>query len=125
MKLNRTWLALVALPLVTAVGCTDRRAIYDSAMLSTVSELRQGDLEGASLSLSTARRHADDDVQRRKISELETLIDGAESYMQGDRGSASATWSSIRSPELRRAINVNQQSMGVYLSDASATGGSR
>jgi hypothetical protein len=125
MRLNRTWLALAALPLVTAVGCTDRRAIYDSAMLSTVSELRQGDLAGASLSLSTARRHADDDVQKRKVSELAILIDGAESYIQGDRGSASDTWSSMSSPELRRAINMNQQSMGVYLSDANSNGGSR
>lgn len=125
MRMNRIRLALVALPLVTAVGCTDRRAIYDSAMLSTVSELRQGDLEGASLSLSTARRHADDDAQRRKVSELATLIEGAEAYMQGDRGTASITWSSMRSPELRRAVNMNQQSMGVYLSDASNTGGNQ
>jgi hypothetical protein len=124
MRLNRAWLALVALPFL-AVGCTDRRAIYDSAMLSTVSELRKGDLDGATLSLSTARRHADDDSQRRKVAELGTLIDGAESYMQGDRGRATATWSSIRSPELRRAINMNQQSMGVYLSDASTSGGNR
>jgi hypothetical protein len=121
-RFNR--LALVALPLaLSAIGCTDRRAIYDSAMLSTVSELRRGDLEGASLSLSTALRHADDDVQRRKVRDLSILIDGAESYMSGDRGGASATWSSIRAPELRRSLNVNQQSMGVYLSDARTTGG--
>lgn len=124
MKTPLTRLALVALPLVLgAVGCTDRRAIYDSAMLSTVSELRQGDLDGASLSLSTALRHADDDTQRRKVRELSILIDGAESYMQGDRSEASTTWSSIKSPELRRALNMNQQSMGVYLTDARSTGG--
>jgi len=126
MRTHKAWIALVALPMaVGAVGCTDRRAIYDSAMLSTVSELRGGDLEGASLSLSTARRHADDDVQRRKVDDLAVLIDGAESYMQGDRGAASASWSGLRAPELRRAINMNQQSMGVYLTDARTDGGSR
>lgn len=125
MRINTGWIALVALPLAAGVGCTDRRAIYDGAMMSTVSELRQGDLEGASISLSTARRHADDDVQRQKADELGVLIDGAEAYMQGDRTGASVTWSSLTSPELRRALNSNQQSMGVYLSDASKTGGSR
>jgi hypothetical protein len=126
MRRATGWIALGALPLALGIGgCTDRRQIFDNAMLATVSDLRSGDMDGASASLATARSHADDDLQRSKVSDLEMLISGAEAYCRGERTQASMTWSDIKSPEIRRGINASQVSLGVSLAQSNAIGGSR
>lgn len=108
--------AALAAPLT---GCSTQRAeMYDKAMRSTVADLRSGDLDSASTSLDTAREFADNKAQREKVTELNTLLDGAKAYCRGDRSSAGSTWSGTKAPEFRSAIASNQQTLGVELSPA-------
>ncbi|MSQ90757.1 MAG: hypothetical protein EXS01_05100 [Phycisphaerales bacterium] len=114
-KLFRS-LALASL-MGSLVGCATNDD-FNMAMLATVSDLRGGDLSGASSSLQEAQSAATSDDQRIKVKELGLLIAGAESYCRGDRDQAGSTWSDTKSPEFRRALSTNQHALGVVLTSA-------
>lgn len=123
MRLRLTWLTLGAVMFGTlmsigGVGCSsaDRLTTYDTAMKSTVSNLRSGDFDGATASLRTASANADNESQRGKIADLESLISGADAYCQGDRAKAGSAWSETNSPEFKRVLAANQASLGVSIS---------
>lgn len=96
-----------------AFGACQSHETFDGAMLSTITDLRSGDLDGASASLAGARGSAANESERKKVKELELLISGAEAYCRGDRAEAGATWSDTKAPEFQRAISANQQSLGI------------
>jgi len=104
---------------LSAVGCaSNRRDTYQSAMRSTVGDLRCGDIDGARASLSIASANADDSTQKEKIKDLTSLINGADAYVRGDRSTAGSAWSQCEAPEFRQAIASNGRSLGVTLTPA-------
>lgn len=110
-------LALIGLALLFgSVGCaSDRQQRFDTAIRSTISDLRSGDLDGANASLALARSNADGSAQRKKVEQLSILVSGADAYARGDRSSAGSTWSTASAPEFRRALSAGQSSLGVTI----------
>lgn len=113
-------LSIMSLVLLAALGgCSpERRQAYDAAMRSTFADLREGDVDGASSSLSIARSNADDASQKRKIEQVSILIAGADAYRRGDRATAGSAWSEAEAPEIRRALVSSQSSLGVAIAPA-------
>ncbi len=132
MRLRLTWLSIGAvmfgtLMSVASIGCSsgDRLISYNTAIKSSVTNLRNGDFDSATLSLRTASENADNDSQRKKIADLESLVSGANSYCQGDRSKAGSEWSETTAPEFQRVLLANQKSLGVSINHNYNNGNSK
>ncbi|MDA1106166.1 MAG: hypothetical protein O2855_06190 [Planctomycetota bacterium] len=111
---------IAPLAALLALGaCSSSQNAYDSAMRLAVTDLRGGNLDGASSALNDAREAANKDSQREKVQQLEILVDGAKAYERGDRAAAGNIWSDTESPELRSAILANARTLGVSLKSPS------
>jgi len=106
-------------------GCasSERQARYDAAMRSTVSELRNGNLQAARTSVEVARENACKDCDEDKARDLERLISGAEAYCNGDRATAGEVWSETESIVLRDSLARHQSELGVQVDEIDQEGG--
>lgn len=101
--------------------------LFRQNIVAATEAIQRGDLEQAEVHLADARPLAQTPEQQRKVRSLESLIAGAEAMMQGDGLTASAYWSRIEDPYLRRQVRRQARSIGIQvpISPVASAGGAQ
>ena len=111
----RLFCALIPLTLILGLtGCKSNEA-FRASLQSAATEISQGRLDSARVTLVKADSLASDTSEPQKVADLNAVINGAEAMIDGHPGAAASAWSSVEDPRLRQQIRREAEAMGINL----------